>query len=376
MRLLVFHNILFAQYKSIYFENINNDITKNNGAFLVIQTSYSERSRINHFNKESLINSINYPFKLISKKPLEEVSSILIFFNWLYYVIKFKPSIINFTGYNSFLIFLFLIFCKLFGIKTIITNESVIKNLPTDKNINLKFKKYIKKYILSLADYFYTFGINANNLLFDLDIEKQKILTFGNTFDKSKFIKVDEVNLKKSTKINLLFIGRLIEEKNLFNTLTLLAKVNDIVPIKFDIYGDGPQENALQNFVKKNKIDFVEFKSKIKWEDISKIYPNYSHLILLSSSETWGMVANEAQFFNLNVICSSNCGCANDLIINNYNGLVINQMDNQLTPNSIANYLLKQKESSIFTKNNNLIFDESYTIRKFIKKLYLVNELK
>ncbi|MEY2792739.1 MAG: putative glycosyltransferase, partial [Bacteroidota bacterium] len=189
-------------------------------------------------------------------------------------------------------------------------------------------------------------------------------------------IKVDEVNLKKSTKINLLFIGRLIEEKNLFNTLTLLAKVNDIVPIKFDIYGDGPQENALQNFVKKNKIDFVEFKSKIKWEDISKIYPNYSHLILLSSSETWGMVANEAQFFNLNVICSSNCGCANDLIINNYNGLVINQMDNQLTPNSIANYLLKQKESSIFTKNNNLIFDESYTIRKFIKKLYLVNELK
>lgn len=376
MRLLVFHNILFAQYKSIYFENINNDITKNNGAFLVIQTSYSERSRINHFNKESLINSINYPFKLISKKPLEEVSSILIFFNWLYYVIKFKPSIINFTGYNSFLIFLFLIICKLFGIKTIITNESVIKNLPTDKNINLKFKKYIKKYILSLADYFYTFGINANNLLFDLDIEKQKILTFGNTFDKSKFIKVDEVNLKKSTKINLLFIGRLIEEKNLFNTLTLLAKVNDIVPIKFDIYGDGPQENALQNFVKKNKIDFVEFKSKIKWEDISKIYPNYSHLILLSSSETWGMVANEAQFFNLNVICSSNCGCANDLIINNYNGLVINQMDNQLTPNSIANYLLKQKESSIFTKNNNLIFDESYTIRKFIKKLYLVNELK
>ncbi len=373
MRLLIFHNILFAQYKSIYFEKIYNELKKNNHDFLVIQSSFSEKSRINHFNKDQLLKKIRYPFKLISQKPIDEINQIQILYHWIKAIIKFKPTVINFTGYNSFSIIFLLIICKFLRIKTIVTNESVLKGNQKQRTLKFKFNQFIKKFTLKIPDYFYTFGINANNLLFEFNVDKKKIINFGNTFDKNSFSSSFSIE-NNNQKTKLLFVGRLIEEKNLELTIKTLAKVNDLIPIQFDIYGDGPIEASLLKLINDNQYSFVQLKSKIIWEDLDKIYPQYSNLILFSKSEPWGMVANEAQHFNLNIICTSNCGCANDLVINNYNGLIIDSLDSNQTPNSIANYLLNQKDSSIFTSKNNKIFDESYAIERFIKKLYSLNE--
>ncbi len=372
MRILVFHNILFAQYKSIYFEHINEELKKKNGSLLVIQSSFSEKSRINHFNIETLEKSINYPYKVLSKKPLEEISNFTILLNWLKYIYTFKPTIVNFTGYNSWTILITLIICRLLKIKTIITNESIIKPNRTNNFIKKKLTDLIKKCILNLSDYFYTFGINANNLLFNYGVSKSQIISFGNTFQKKLWMIQERKNPINDT-YKILFVGRLIEEKNLFNSIKIMAEVNKITPIQFDIYGDGPLENDLKKLVKEKHLDFISFQSAVKWENLQTIYSNYSYLLLLSNSETWGMVANEAQHYKLNVICSSNCGCANDLIINNYNGLVLNTTEEKDFPYKIASYLKSSLDSNKFIERNNLIFDESYSIKSFINNLYKIH---
>lgn len=372
MRLLVFHNILFAQYKSIYFERINEELKKNNGSLLVVQSSFSEKSRINHFNKETLEKSIHYPYKVLSKKPLEEISSFTILLNWLKNIYSFKPTIVNFTGYNSWTILITLIICRFLKIKTIITNESIIKSNGTNNFIKKYITDLIKKCILNLSDYFYTFGINANNLLFNYGVNKSQIISFGNTFQKKLWM-IQERKNPINDKYKILFVGRLIEEKNLFNSIKIMAEVNKITSIQFDIYGDGPLENDLKKLVKEKHLDFISFQSAVKWENLQTIYSNYSYLLLLSNSETWGMVANEAQHYKLKVICSSNCGCANDLIINNYNGLVLNTMEEKEFPNKIASYLKSSVDSNKFIERNNLIFDESYSIKSFIKNLYKIH---
>jgi hypothetical protein len=86
MKILILHNQLWSQYKSILFENINNLCHKNGDELLVLQTSISENSRkdlidfdINNFN-------YNYKFILLNNKYLESTNSINTTFNWLKYI--------------------------------------------------------------------------------------------------------------------------------------------------------------------------------------------------------------------------------------------------------------------------------------------------
>lgn len=371
MKLLVFHNILFAQYKSIYFEKLYNDIVENNkGDFLVIQTAWSEKARMNHFDKETLLKNIKYPYFLISKtKPLEEISSVRIFIQSIFHIFTFKPSIVNFTGYNSWPIFFLLLICKMLGIKTIITNESVIKNSVKTSNIIDTINKLIKKIIVSQSDYFYTFGINANNLLFDLNVPKNRILNFGNTFSKNKLGVGNTKNKLEGDTLKFLFIGRLSDEKNLFQSIYMLSLINQKYPLIFDIYGDGNLSNELSTYCKINHYNFVNFKPPIKWENIYQIYPIYDYLLLLSKIEPWGMVANEALHFNVKVICSLNCGCANDLVINEKNGLILDLENEKESIIKLETYLNLKNKTDHFIDRNNLIFDETYTIKKFIEKI-------
>lgn len=370
MKLLIFHNILFAQYKSIYFEALAADLKNNNGELLVVQTAYAEKSRLNHFNIDELEKSIKYPYKLISKAPLEQVNSFKSLFYWIFTILTYKPDIVNFTGYNSFNIYITLLICRILGIKTIITSESVIKNLQPNFSLKTQLLRFIKKSITKKADYFYTFGMNANQLLFDLDIPKDKIINFGNTFDKKRLSITENRSLPTNKIPKLLFVGRLIEEKNLFETIDTLSKVHELSPIEFTLVGDGPLETQLKHYCKLNKFDFVSFKEPIKWSEIGDLYPQFDYLILFSKSETWGMVANEAQFYNLQVLCTANCGCANDLVINKFNGLVIKDLLSPLTPTEISNYITNPRDSFNFIQKNNMIFDESYAIKNFNKRLF------
>ena len=373
MRLLIFHNILFAHYKSVYFHQIYNEFQKSNHQLLVVQTCLAEKSRLNHFNKEHLKESIQYPYHLISEKPLEEVNDIIIFYTWLKTIIQFKPNVINFTGYNTWYIFFTLLICKILGIKTIITNESV-KKKETSNSTKNKVLKQIKKLIVKQATYFYTFGLNANNLLFDLGVSKNQIINFGNTFDSEKFPKPNFLEKENDKIKKLLFVGRLIPEKNLHQTIDFLAKVNEFQPLTFHIYGDGPCENSLKDLCSKSKYHFVEFFPAQNWQSLAEVYPLYDFLILFSILEPWGMVANEAQWFGLPVICTSNCGCANDLIIDNFNGKIIESLEAIESPTEIAKFIKEFSPKKEFISRNNSIFNPNFAINSFLTKLKQIDE--
>ncbi|RVU26710.1 glycosyltransferase [Sandaracinomonas limnophila] len=367
MKVLIFHNTLSAQYKSIYFEKIFQNLKNSGGDLFVVQTSYSEAYRFNHFDKLSLENSIKYPYFLISKKPLEKVNQLFEFYFWLKYIITFKPDILNLTGYTSIFTLPTLLICKFLKIKTIITLESI----TTSKNLD-SIKAIIKKIILKNVDYINSYGLKTNNYLFSMCVPKTKIINFSNTFDKNKFNNISDLKVKNQT-IKLLFIGRLSEEKNLINTIKFLSKIKKN-NLEFDIYGDGPLQEKIKLLIQKNNLQFVKLMGPIKWNEVSNIYPKYDYLILLSNSETWGMVANEALFFNIPVICSENCGCADDLVISNQNGLILGDLENQNTIIQLENYLNKPLNSINFIQRNNLIFDEKFAINNFLEKLYLLNE--
>ena len=125
MKILILHNQLWSQYKSIIFENINNLCHKNGDELLVLQTSISEISRKDLIDFD--INSFNYHYNfiLLNNKYLEFTNSINTTFKWLKYIFIYKPDVINLTGYSEPGTLLILLVSKFLNIKTIITNESV-----------------------------------------------------------------------------------------------------------------------------------------------------------------------------------------------------------------------------------------------------------
>ena len=359
MKILVFHNLLWSQYKSVIFEELNHKISiLENSKILVVQTAITEKSRIDLVDFDINTFPFDYDFKLISKKPLESVNSLWIGMVRFYYILKFKPDIINLTGYNELSTFLILIFCKFFKIKSIITNESIRNNFE-HKNFIYYLKFYFKVGIFKLTDGFFSYGIKSNSYLFEHQVPKNKIYSFLNTFDKKSFLKKLSANTFDFKYF--LFVGRLSEEKNISELINLFEKIKNSCPdYKLLIIGNGPdKQNLIEKIRNKNLESGIQLIGSIMWKDLSNYYANAECLILPSLIEPWGMVANESLELNTPVIATSNCGCSDDLIINNYNGLIVDDITDTKNINSIIEFIKtnKLKISKNFIANNSKIFN-------------------
>jgi len=323
MKILILHNQLWSQYKSIIFENINNLCQKNGDELLVLQTSISEISRkdlidfdINNFN-------YNYKFILLNNKYLESTNSIYTTFKWLKYIFIYKPDVINLTGYSELGTIFILLVTKLLNIKTIITNESVYQKHSTDFNMLFYIKKKYKNLLFSLTDYFFSYGINSNDFLFRHNVHKSKILSFLNSFDSERLKGLSKINYKNEDQY-FLFVGRISNEKNIDFLLQLAIKFKEAnSDILIKIIGSGPELDRLNSEIRILNLSNILFVGSVNWENLGEYYSKSLGLILPSFFEPWGMVANEAFFYNTPVICSKFCGCASDLVINNFNGLVL-----------------------------------------------------
>jgi glycosyltransferase involved in cell wall biosynthesis len=82
--------------------------------------------------------------------------------------------------------------------------------------------------------------------------------------------------------------------------------------------------------------------------------------MLVSTAEPWGMVANEAQELHKPVICTEACGCANDLVIDGQNGLVLSDITSPANIHKIQQFLadFPRQQAAIegFSQRNSQIF--------------------
>ena len=296
MKILILHNQLWSQYKSIIFENINNLCQKNGDELLVLQTSISEISRkdlidfdINNFN-------YNYKFILLNNKYLESTNSIYTTFKWLKYIFIYKPDVINLTGYSELGTIFVLLVTKLLNIKTIITNESVYQKHSADFNMLFYIKKKYKNLLFSLTDYFFSYGINSNDFLFRHNVHKSKILSFLNSFDSERLKGLSKINYKNEDQY-FLFVGRISNEKNIDFLLQLAIKFKEAnSDILIKIIGSGPELDRLNSEIRILNLSNILFVGSVNWENLGEYYSKSLGLILPSFFEPWGMVANEAFF--------------------------------------------------------------------------------
>lgn len=338
MKILILHNQLWSQYKSIVFEKINNFCINNGDELLVLQTSICENSRKDLIDFD--VNSFNYRYKfiLLNNTYLESTNSFVTTIKWIKHVFQYKPDLINLTGYSEPGSIVILILCKIFKIKTIITNETVFDKQSESFGSLYWVKKFYKIILFNLTDYFFSYGINSNDFLFRHKVNKRKILSFLNSFDSER-LKIYPINNNDNDPY-FLFVGRIAFEKNIDYLIQLAIKLKNInSDIRIKIIGTGPDYEGLKLKISDLGLNNVLLIGSIKWDNLVDYYTNSLGLILPSFFEPWGMVANEAFFYNVPVICSKYCGCAGDLVINKFNGIVLQDYNLSLSNYNFSNFI-------------------------------------
>ncbi len=173
-------------------------------------------------------------------------------------------------------------------------------------------KGVLKKLFLSRISRILASGSLHNNLLEKLNYNGEVKITRGVGIINKPDLSIFERQYNK----RYVFIGRLSREKNIE---MLIDTFNNLQDYTLTVIGTGPLENELKNKAKKNII----FSGKVANKNIKNNLDDNDILILPSISETWGLVVEEALYFGIPSIVSSNCGVS-ELIKDNVNGFIFN----------------------------------------------------
>jgi glycosyltransferase involved in cell wall biosynthesis len=374
MKILIVHNQLWAHYKAIIFNELQKLIQQNSSdSLLVVQIASIEKSRV---DLGDLDNSIHqYPYKLIHKGTLEEVSLKQRVSGIIKAIKEFKPEIVNLTGYYDFASWIVLGYCKLNGIKTILSNESTAND-----HERKGLKEIVKAFIIKQFDGYFNFGTASENYILSLGISKEQMLVKRNCVDnevlKKIYLKHYPYRSEKQKTLNLapknfIFVGRLIDYKNLFHLLEAfdLAQKKSNLNWGFIILGDGELKTDLQKYVSENNIQNTSFLSGVSWKQVPEYLALSDVLVLPSYSEPWGLVVNEAMACGLPVLVSNKCGCADDLVKNGKNGFTFSPDNIEQLTNLMLKFIKNEVDSEQMGKASEQIIAD-YSPKRVALEMY------
>ena len=173
--------------------------------------------------------------------------------------------------------------------------------------------------------------------------------------------------MKKKT-INLINVGRLVDQKNQIEILLSLLKLKSLIKnYRLLVIGYGPEKVSLKNFINKNKLKkFVKIifvKNPYKYINMSDVF------ILSSKYEGLPNVLLEAAYLKKYII-SSNCKTVPKEIIKNYKYGELYKLGNIDDLSSKLKKLNKKKLKSNKNKLTNLeVFDYKKNLKKYLDEI-------
>jgi glycosyltransferase involved in cell wall biosynthesis len=126
-----------------------------------------------------------------------------------------------------------------------------------------------------------------------------------------------------------LYVGRLVEEKGVFDLLAAYARLDENTRSKVGLVfvGEGAARPELARRTSQVRTGVVKFCGWVHRERISELYALAEALIFPTHSDPWGLVVNEAMACGLTIIASDVAGCVPDLVQGSENGFIFRRSD-------------------------------------------------
>jgi glycosyltransferase involved in cell wall biosynthesis len=169
--------------------------------------------------------------------------------------------------------------------------------------------------------YFLKHGLSANQLFFaPHSIDNQRFQSPDREYTEEANKWKEQLGIRQE-HLTILFAGKLEPKKNPLFLLDLAREIDD-PSIRFLIVGNGVLERPLREATQNDpRFLFLDFQNQLK---MPVVYRLCTLFILPSAGpgETWGLAVNEAMACGRAVFVSDKAGCAPDLVVSNWNGLV------------------------------------------------------
>ena len=328
MKILIVHQFLWAHYKAAIFTRfqklVDNDPSINSK---VLQTALYEEARVGFGEVDRDIH--NYNHELVFEEVYERVPLFRRFWETLKRIRMYRPDVVNLPGYYEPAMVMVQLCCRIMGIKVVLSIDSTESD-----NANIWYKEAIKKFIIGQADGFFCYGTLAADYVLKLGAKPGQILMRNNAVDNEAVRNIHDntnaVGLKKRhniiSKKNFIYIGRLMEIKNIHRLLKAYQQLDD-TDWGLILVGNGKDKEHILHQIEENNIKNVYFIPAQPWREIPKYMALADVLVLPSYSEPWGLVVNEAMACGKAVIVSDKCGCARDLVANGKNGFTFDPLN-------------------------------------------------
>ena len=245
-----------------------------------------------------------------------------------------SPEVILCGGYSYVASWRAMFWAKSHGIPLILWSESNRQ----DSRRGHWLVEFLKRAFLKRCDRFVVPGRSARRYLSSHGVHDSFIYTAPNAVDNALFTKSadvacnDAVALRRRLQLPgryFLFVGRFVAEKGVFELLSAYAKLDERLrtQIGLVLVGDGAAKPVLQELAANITPGRVIFPGFAQREQLPVYYALADMLILPTYTDTWGLVVNEGMACGLPVILSCAAGCAEDLVEENWNGLLIPPKD-------------------------------------------------
>lgn len=265
--------------------------------------------------------------------------------------------------------YIFTIFlARFFGWKLVYFYESTAQ---TSRALD-GFKFILKKLIFKIPEIVVTVGARSTKNVQNLEVSDKKIIELFNAIDSERVIKAKPKQVDQSTQAGhkFLYVGQLISRKNIENTILAFKKyrtAND----SLTIVGSGYLMDNLMKLTEELDLhEHVTFKGRLNQNDTYVEYFMHDTLIMPSTEEVWGLVAQEALTAGMHVVVSSVSGVCD--LIARFDGVHICSTDVNSIGNAMQdcskNWLNRIKSPEI------LKYDTKSLAKKFSQVIELLGE--
>lgn len=282
---------------------------------------------------DSFLNDIKFSYEFITLKDIKYRNVFVSLLKIFKILLKIRFKKIIYGGYDTIEFYL-MPFITPKNKNTLQFESSIHESKLTGIFVFLK-NLIFRRYSIVL-----TSGSLQSQVIRHLKFRGLVIETQGvGIFRKSKYKNRQTKDLKVN-EYKYLYVGRLIQKKNIIFLIDVFNKLNK----KLTIVGSGHLEKIAQN-IAGNNITFTGF---IPNDQMINHYCNNEIFILPSLEEPWGLVVEEALYFSMPVLLSSKIGCQYEMVIKNNSGVIFSPHDESSLINAI-----KEIESKFeFYQNN------------------------
>lgn len=253
-------------------------------------------------------------------------------------------------GYNYVASWEALLWARRHGVAFVLWSESN----GQDARRGRPWVEFLKTYFLRHCDRFVVPGRASFEYLRSLGSPEASILTAPDAVDNSLFATQAENTRVHATEFReklglpsrfILFVGRLVPEKGIFDLLEAYAKLESSLRSEVGLVfaGDGISKEELVQQAKRISPGAICFPGFAQREDLAGLYALAETLVLPTHSDPWGLVVNEAMACGLPIVVSSVAGCSADLVEDGWNGYVVPPRDSEKLSVAIDS-LLRQPE--------------------------------